>query len=50
MPRDIARAALYLASDASAFVSGTHLVMDGSVRDAVMINPIERLRFWPQSL
>lgn len=31
MPRDIAEAALYLASDASAFVSGTHLVVDGGL-------------------
>jgi NAD(P)-dependent dehydrogenase (short-subunit alcohol dehydrogenase family) len=30
-PRDIAEAALYLASDASAFVSGTHLVVDGGI-------------------
>jgi NAD(P)-dependent dehydrogenase (short-subunit alcohol dehydrogenase family) len=31
MPRDIAEAALYLASDASAFVTGTHLVVDGGI-------------------
>lgn len=31
MPRDIAEAALYLASDASSFVSGTHLVVDGGL-------------------
>lgn len=31
MPHDIAEAALYLASDASAFVSGTHLVVDGGL-------------------
>jgi NAD(P)-dependent dehydrogenase (short-subunit alcohol dehydrogenase family) len=31
LPRDIAEAALYLASDASAFVSGTHLVVDGAL-------------------
>jgi len=31
LPEDIARAALYLASDDSAFVSGTHLVVDGGV-------------------
>ncbi len=31
MPEDIAQAALYLASDASAFVSGTHLVVDGGI-------------------
>jgi NAD(P)-dependent dehydrogenase (short-subunit alcohol dehydrogenase family) len=31
MPEDIARACLYLASDASGFVTGTHLVVDGGV-------------------
>jgi NAD(P)-dependent dehydrogenase (short-subunit alcohol dehydrogenase family) len=31
MPDDIARAALYLASDDAAFVSGTHLVVDGGI-------------------
>ncbi|MES3030622.1 MAG: glucose 1-dehydrogenase [Pseudomonadota bacterium] len=31
MPDDIAQAALYLASDAAAFVSGTHLVVDGGI-------------------
>ncbi|HZC17074.1 MAG TPA: glucose 1-dehydrogenase [Caulobacteraceae bacterium] len=31
MPEDIARACLYLASDASAFVTGTHLVVDGGI-------------------
>ncbi|HVI31638.1 SDR family oxidoreductase [Phenylobacterium sp.] len=31
MPDDIAQAALYLASEASAFVSGTHLVVDGGI-------------------
>jgi NAD(P)-dependent dehydrogenase (short-subunit alcohol dehydrogenase family) len=31
LPNDIAEAALYLASDASAFVSGTHLVVDGGI-------------------
>jgi NAD(P)-dependent dehydrogenase (short-subunit alcohol dehydrogenase family) len=31
LPRDIAEAALYLASDASAFVTGTHIVVDGGI-------------------
>ena len=31
LPQDIAQAALYLASDASAFVTGTHLVVDGGI-------------------
>ena len=31
LPGDIAEAALYLTSDASAFVSGTHLVVDGGL-------------------
>jgi NAD(P)-dependent dehydrogenase (short-subunit alcohol dehydrogenase family) len=31
MPEDIAQAALYLASDAGAFVSGTHIVVDGGI-------------------
>ncbi|WP_332772177.1 SDR family NAD(P)-dependent oxidoreductase [Phenylobacterium sp.] len=31
MPDDIAQAALYLASDAAAFVSGTHIVVDGGI-------------------
>ena len=46
MPEDIAQAALYLASDAAAFVSGTHIVVDGGITvggrhswDANMISP-----------
>jgi NAD(P)-dependent dehydrogenase (short-subunit alcohol dehydrogenase family) len=31
LPEDIARAALYLASDDSAFVTGTHIVVDGGL-------------------
>ena len=31
MPEDIAKACLFLASDASAFISGTHLVVDGAI-------------------
>jgi Dehydrogenases with different specificities (related to short-chain alcohol dehydrogenases) len=46
LPNDIAQAALYLASDAAAFVSGTHLVVDGGITvggrhswDATAISP-----------
>ncbi|MDP9104237.1 MAG: SDR family oxidoreductase, partial [Pseudomonadota bacterium] len=31
MPNDIAQAALFLASDASLFVTGTHMVVDGGI-------------------
>jgi NAD(P)-dependent dehydrogenase (short-subunit alcohol dehydrogenase family) len=31
LPEDIAQAALYLSSEASAFVTGTHLVVDGGI-------------------
>lgn len=31
LPEDIARAALYLASDDAAFVTGTHIVVDGGI-------------------
>ena len=31
LPEDIAQAALYLASDAAAFVTGTHIVVDGGI-------------------
>jgi NAD(P)-dependent dehydrogenase (short-subunit alcohol dehydrogenase family) len=31
LPEDIAKAALYLASDDSAFVTGTHIVVDGGI-------------------
>ncbi len=31
LPQDVAQAALYLASEASAFVSGTHLIVDGGI-------------------
>ena len=30
-PRDIADAALFLASDAVSFITGTHLVVDGAM-------------------
>ncbi|CAN7157159.1 glucose 1-dehydrogenase [Phenylobacterium sp. LjRoot164] len=46
LPDDIAQAALYLASDAAAFVSGTHIVVDGGITvggrhswDAAMVSP-----------
>ena len=46
LPDDIAQAALYLASDAAAFVSGTHIVVDGGITvggrhswDAGMVSP-----------
>ncbi|ODT59249.1 SDR family NAD(P)-dependent oxidoreductase [Phenylobacterium sp.] len=46
LPEDIAQAALYLASDAAAFVSGTHIVVDGGITvggrhswDASMVSP-----------
>lgn len=31
LPRDVAEAALFLASDAAAFITGTHLVVDGGL-------------------
>ena len=31
IPEDVAQAALYLASDAASFVTGTHLVVDGGI-------------------
>ena len=33
-PRDVAEAALFLASDAAGFISGTHLVVDGAMTAA----------------
>jgi NAD(P)-dependent dehydrogenase (short-subunit alcohol dehydrogenase family) len=33
-PNDIAEAALFLASDAAAFISGTYLVVDGAMSAA----------------
>jgi len=33
-PRDVAEAALFLASDAAAFTSGTYLVVDGAMSAA----------------
>ena len=50
LPEDIAQAALYLASDASAFVSGTHMVVDGGITvggrhawDAEALSPFQVL-------
>ena len=47
LPDDIAQAALYLASDAAAFVSGTHIVVDGGITvggrhswDPNMVSPV----------
>jgi NAD(P)-dependent dehydrogenase (short-subunit alcohol dehydrogenase family) len=47
LPEDIARACLYLASDASAFVTGTHLIVDGGITvgdrhswDAATVSPL----------
>jgi NAD(P)-dependent dehydrogenase (short-subunit alcohol dehydrogenase family) len=31
MPDDVAEAALFFASDSSAFITGTHLVVDGGL-------------------
>ncbi|HQC99686.1 MAG TPA: SDR family oxidoreductase, partial [Aquabacterium sp.] len=31
LPQDIAEAALFLASDAAAFITGTHLTVDGGL-------------------
>ena len=33
-PRDIAEAALFLASDAASFISGTYMVVDGAMTAA----------------
>jgi NAD(P)-dependent dehydrogenase (short-subunit alcohol dehydrogenase family) len=50
LPEDIARACLYLASDASAFVTGTHMVVDGGITtgdrhawDPETVSPLLRL-------
>jgi NAD(P)-dependent dehydrogenase (short-subunit alcohol dehydrogenase family) len=50
LPEDIARAALYLASDDSVFVTGTHIVVDGGITigsrhawDAASDSPLQAL-------
>jgi len=50
LPDDIAQAALYLASDAAAFVSGIHLVVDGGITvggrhswDANVVSPFAQI-------
>jgi NAD(P)-dependent dehydrogenase (short-subunit alcohol dehydrogenase family) len=58
MPEDIARACLYLASDASVFVTGTHLVVDGGITtgdrhawDPEAVSPIlQLLGFGPEQI
>lgn len=57
MPEDIARACLYLSSDDSRFVTGTHIVVDGGITvgprhawDANTPPPATRLGFTPEGI
>jgi NAD(P)-dependent dehydrogenase (short-subunit alcohol dehydrogenase family) len=57
LPEDIARACLYLASDDSRFVTGTHVVVDGGLTvgprhawDPTSPAPAERMGFTPQNV
>ena len=57
LPEDIANACLYLASDESRFVTGTHLVVDGGLTvghrhswDPTSPTPAERIGFTPENV
>jgi NAD(P)-dependent dehydrogenase (short-subunit alcohol dehydrogenase family) len=57
MPEDIARACLYLSSEDSRFVTGTHIVVDGGLTvgdrhswDPLAPAPVDRIGFTPANL